>query len=161
MDILDSYEMDQFQKAEEELKKNPQNQYPQIPESEMIPGIENMTEEEALQALGLQRIEIYQGLEEILQKRSRRARDIVNWLQETQEHMILVMLAEGRMEKFLDGRLEEANEFLAREQPRMQEQMKVSQMDTLQRIQAENQIYQSLWEIIYQEILYRPIVNGR
>ena len=157
MEYLDNYEMDQFQKAAENLKKNEQN--PQMPEEEMIPGIENMTEEEALQALGLQKIEVYQGLEEMLQKKSRRARDIVNWLTETQEYMIPVMLAEGRMEKFLDERLKEAEEYFEREHPKMQEQMKVSGMDTMERIQAENQIYESLWERIYQEVLYIPITK--
>ena len=142
----------------EDLKKNEQN--PQIPEGEMIPGIENMTEEEALQALGLQKIEVYQGLEEMLQKKSRRARDIVNWLSETQEYMIPVMLAEGRMEKFLDERLQEAEEYFEMEHPKMQEQLKVSQMETMERIQAENQIYESLWERISQEVLYRPIKNS-
>ena len=127
-------------------------------ENEKVPeNLEMMTEEEALADLQMDRIPIYQGLEEMLQKRSALARRIVEFLKENYPEQIPILLATNQMEELLDQRVEEAMTMFLNLHLKYQKTEKVSGMDTLQRIQTENQIASQIWEQINQEILYRPL----
>ena len=134
------------------METAPETQTEKIPEN-----LQTMTEEEAFKDLGLERIPIYQGLEEMLQKRSPLARRVVDFLKETYPEQIPILLATHKMEELLDQRVEEAKTMFLNLHPTYQQRENLAQMDTLKRIQTENQIAQTIWEEINQEVLYRPL----
>ena len=120
--------------------------------------LQNLTEEEALKELGADRIEIFQGLEKVLKGKSALARRVVNFLMEEYPEMIPSMLEEGTLETLVDQRVKEAMEYFAENHRKMQDQEKVWEMDTMQRVQTEQMISAALWEIINKEIFYKPIM---
>ena len=127
-------------------------------DSEMVPeNLETMTEDEALRDLQMERVPIYQGLEKILCSRSPLARRIVDYLKETYPEQIPLFLASHQMEELLDQRIQEAKEMYATLHPKYQKAENVENLDTMQRIQTENQIAAMIWEQIDQEVLYRPL----
>ena len=116
----------------------------------------SMTKEEALKFLGDERVPAYPGLEEMLSKRSIWARWIVEFLMEKYHLEMVRMLADNTLPAFLDQRVEEAGKLYEEMHPRLQDQMNVWQMDTMERIQAENQIRSQIMEEV-KEILYKPL----
>ena len=102
-------------------------------------------------------IPIYQGLEEILEGLPMAARKVMNFLQEQYPEQIIIMLHRGTLREFLLQRAKEAEEMFTKEHRKMQDQSNVWGMDTLTRIQTEDQIGTALREMIDNEILYRPL----
>ena len=66
------------------------------------------------------------------------------------------MLADNTLPAFLDQRVEEAGKLYEEMHPRLQDQMNVWKMDTMERIQAENQIRSQIMEVV-KDILYKPL----
>ena len=124
---------------------------------ELSSNLLKMSEEEALKVLGDQRVEIYQGLPEILKKRSIQAKQIVDFLMEVYPQQLSLMLSDHTLEKFLDQRIEEAQSMYDVMHKSLQDKMKVWQMDTMNRIKAENQIREQIMEEVRQTILYGPL----
>ena len=129
---------------------------PRITE-EMKP-MEEMNESEITQTSNLiQPIRIYQGLEEAVEGLPASARKVMNFLQQRYPEQIIVMLNKGTLREFLKQRTDEAANMFEKEHRKMQDQANVWGMDTMSRIQTEEQIGTTLREMIESEILYRPL----
>ena len=104
--------------------------------------------------------QIKKSLEKILGEQKehyRWARQITEFFMGRYPEQIPILLASHEMEKLLDQRVKEAWEYFQKMYPEKQEREQVWQMDTLQRIQKENQIQQEIQSMIETEILYRPL----
>lgn len=101
-----------------------------------------------------------QVLEEMLRRKSRHARRIVEFFMAEYPDRIPLMLIDGSLEEILDARLEEAFEYAAEMHPKLQKRENVNDMgmDTLKRIQTEYQIDAEIQEFIDQEIYFRPLL---
>ena len=76
------------QEREDLIKK-----YPEIEE------YQNLSEEEAFQKLGIEKTEVYQGMEEILKGKSRLARQVAEFLMENYRQLIPIMLSNGELKQ--------------------------------------------------------------
>ena len=131
---------------------------PETSTQEQVPAnLQEMTEEEALKDLGMEKAPIYQGLDEILQSRSPLAGKIVEFLKETYPEQMPILLATHELEPLLDQRISEAKAMFNQLHPIYQKRENVAQLDTMERIRTENQIAAVIWEEINREILYRPL----
>ncbi|RKI38241.1 TnpV protein [bacterium D16-51] len=104
-----------------------------------------------------EKVEIHQGLKQMLQKRPRWARQIVEFLQEKYPEQIPILLMSGEMEKLLDSRVEEARELYLTLHPKMQKKENIKEMEMMERICTEESIGHTIQEIIETTILFRPL----
>jgi hypothetical protein len=119
--------------------------------------MEHMTEDEALAYLGIERTELFPGLEEMRKKKSRLWNRILEFLFENYPEQLPLMFAQQRLEAFVDEREEEASELFATIHQEMRRKEIEPDMDTLERIRKENELYQRAWEIVDSRVTYRPL----
>ena len=124
------------------------------PEMQMM---QEMTEEEALKHLGLERIQIYKDLETILSKRMSWARKIVDYLMENYQEQMPLLMSNGTLENLLDQRISEATELYNTMQINLQKKMNVQNMNFQDRVQAEQEIMEQIMETVNREVLFKPL----
>ena len=124
------------------------------PEMQMM---QEMTEEEALKHLGLERIQIYKDLETILSKRMSWARKIVDYLMENYQEQMPLLMSNGTLENLLDQRILEATELYNTMQINLQKKMNVQNMNFQDRVQAEQEIMEQIMETVNREVLFKPL----
>ena len=124
------------------------------PEIQMM---QEMTEEEALKHLGLERIQIYKDLETILSKRMSWARKIVDYLMENYQEQMPLLMSNGTLENLLDQRILEATELYNTMQINLQKKMNVQNMNFQDRVQAEQEIMEQIMETVNREVLFKPL----
>ena len=124
------------------------------PEMQMM---QEMTEEEALRHLGLERIQIYKDLETILSKRMSWARKIVDYLMENYQEQMPLLMSNGTLENLLDQRILEATELYNTMQINLQKKMNVQNMNFQDRVQAEQEIMEQIMETVNREVLFKPL----
>ena len=118
---------------------------------------QEMTEEEALKHLGLERIQIYKDLETILSKRMSWARKIVDYLMENYQEQMPLLMSNGTLENLLDQRILEATELYNTMQINLQKKMNVQNMNFQDRVQAEQEIMEQIMETVNREVLFKPL----
>ena len=119
--------------------------------------MQNMTEEEALKYLGLEKQEVFVGLDHILGRRNSWAMRIVNYLMEKYPEQMPLMMNNGKLEKLLDQRIELAKMMYDTMQKKLQEKQDVQNLSFLERVLAEQRIREQIMEVISREILYKPL----
>lgn len=119
--------------------------------------MQEMTEEEALKHLGLERIQIYKDLETILSKRMSWARKIVDYLMENYQEQMPLLMSNGTLENLLDQRILEATELYNTMQINLQKKMNVQNMNFQDRVQAEQEIMEQIMETVNREVLFKPL----
>ena len=125
------------------------------PEMQMM---QEMTEEEALKHLGLERVQIYKDLETLLSKRMSWARKIVDYLMENYQEQMPLLMSNGTLENLLDQRILEATELYNTMQINLQKKMNVQNMNFQDRVQAEQEIMEQIMETVNREVLFKPLM---